>query len=83
MPIFIDRPFENPYPPASSVLNFNFLTLPGAGCATPNVSFYKRFNGVTLGVTAFLAYIGVCWAIGIAIMRWRCWPQALAHPSQA
>ena len=60
------------------MLNFDFLTLPGAACAAPNAAFYRRFNGVTLGVTAFLAYIGACWAVGAAIMRRRRWPQALA-----
>lgn len=37
----------------------------------PNARFYLKFNGITLGVTAFLAYLGAVWALGVALVRWR------------
>jgi hypothetical protein len=47
-----------------SILNFNFLALPKTACATPEVSFYASFHGITLGVTGMVLYMLIIWAVG-------------------
>jgi hypothetical protein len=63
-----------------SLLNLNILRIPSAACATPNVSFFDLFNGITLGVTGLAAYVGALWAAGSLYARAACLPAAsVAH----
>ena len=46
-------------------------TMPATACGTPSPSLYARFNGITIGLAAFLLYMGVMWAGCRWLMRTR------------
>lgn len=54
-----------------SFLNLDFFKSPGSACSLPRTSFYFRFMGITLGVTALLLYVLLLWAVGAALLRRR------------
>ena len=47
-----------------NIINFNLLTLPRTACLNPSPSFYRQFQGYTLGLAAAIAGIGALWAFG-------------------
>ncbi len=47
-----------------NIINFSLLTLPKTACLNPSPSFYRQFQGYTLGLTAAIAGIGALWVFG-------------------
>ena len=45
--------------------------MPATACGTPSPSLYARFDGITIGLTAFLAYMGLMWAGCRTVMQTR------------
>ena len=60
-----------------STLNANFIRLPKVACLSPTSNIYDELNGVTLSVTAILAYMAAVWACGTAWASTRRLPNAL------
>lgn len=60
-----------------SILNLNFIKLPKVACLSPFSTLYDEFNGITLSVTAILAYFAAVWACGTAWARARHLPDAV------
>jgi hypothetical protein len=55
-----------------NILNFSFLRIPSASCATPSsANFFQAFNGITLGITGLLLYVALVWAGGAWYARRR------------
>jgi hypothetical protein len=51
-----------------NIINFNLLTLPKTACLNPSPSFYRQFQGYTLGLAAAIAGIGALWAFGAHVV---------------
>ena len=45
--------------------------MPATACGTPSPSLYARFNGITIGLTSFLVYMGLMWAACRTVMQTR------------
>jgi hypothetical protein len=51
-----------------SVINLNLMRLPKAACMNPSPSFYRQFNGYTLGLVAAMLALGALWLIGAKLV---------------
>jgi hypothetical protein len=51
-----------------TAINLNLMTLPKAACMTPSPSFYKSFNGYTLGLVCAMLAMGALWLVGSHVL---------------
>ena len=45
------------------------LQQPQTACNTPDATFLSLYDGVTIGILCFLAFVGALWSIGRALLR--------------
>ena len=64
-------PWPHTYNAISSRLNFvalDFFAMPSAACVNPGITFFTKFMGETIGLTAAIGCIGAIYVIGRAML---------------
>ena len=51
-----------------NVVNLNLVQLPAAACLNPSPSYYKQFNGYTLGLVAAMLFSVAMWLFGSKVV---------------
>jgi hypothetical protein len=47
-----------------NIVNLNLVQLPAAACLNPSPSYYKQFNGFTLGLVGAMLFMGAMFLFG-------------------